>query len=133
MKQRSYIPGTGIEGRNFVGKNTVLKNCTLGYFSIVQGGSDITDSDIGRYTTIGSDVKTVIGSHPTEKFVSIHPAFYSTKVVSEHTYVKQDRFQEKPSERTRIGSDVWIGSNVLIMGGVNIGDGAVVGAGAVVT
>ncbi|MCR5774622.1 MAG: acetyltransferase, partial [Lachnospiraceae bacterium] len=46
---------------------------------------------------------------------------------------KQDRFQEKPSERTRIGSDVWIGSNVLIMGGVNIGDGAVVGAGAVVT
>lgn len=133
MRQRSYIPGTKLEGRNLVGRNSVLKNCVLGFGSYVQQGCDITDADIGRYTSIGSDVKTVIGSHPTEKLVALHPAFNVSSRITGFTYVSENRFHDMPDSRTRIGSDVWLGNDVRIMGGVTIGDGAVVGAGALVT
>ena len=133
MKQRSYIIKTGLQGRNYVGKDAFLKNCTLGYGSYVQNGCDITDADIGRYTSIGSGVKTIIGSHPTEKLVALHPAFNVTTDVAGFTYVRESRFQDMPSGRTQIGSDVWLGNDVRIMGGVKIGDGAVVGTGALVT
>lgn len=133
MRQRSYIPGTRLEGRNLVGKNSVLKNCVMGFGSYVQQGCDITDADIGRYTSIGSDVKTVIGSHPTKKLVALHPAFNVSDEITGFTYVKESRFKDMPEKRTRIGSDVWLGNDVRIMGGVEIGDGAVVGTGALVT
>ena len=133
MRQRSYIPGTKLEGRNYIGKNAFIKNCTVGFGSYAQSGCDLTDTDIGRYTSIGSDVKTVIGSHPTKKLVSLHPALSSVSEVPGFTYVSTDRSADDPPERTKIGSDVWIGNDVLIMGGVKIGDGAIVGAGAIVT
>ena len=133
MKQRSYMINTRFEGRNLVGKAAFLKNCTMGYGSYVQNGCDLTDTDIGRYTSIGSDVKSVIGSHPTEKLVSLHPAFNVTTDVAGFSYVKESRFRDMPAQRTRIGSDVWLGNDVRIMGGVGLGDGAVVGTGALVT
>lgn len=133
MRQRSYIPGTKLEGRNYIGKSAFIKNCTVGFGSYAQSGCDLTDTDIGRYTSIGSDVKTVIGSHPTKKLVSLHPAFSSVSEVPGFTYVSGNRFGSNPAVRTKIGSDVWIGNDVLIMGGVKIGDGAVIGAGAIVT
>ena len=133
MRQRSYIPGTKLEGRNYIGKNAFIKNCTMGYGSYVQRGCDITDADIGKYTSIGSDVKTVIGSHPVKKHVALHPAFNVVSNALGFTYVDKDRFKDMPSCRTKIGSDVWLGNDVRIMGGVQIGDGAVVGAGALVT
>ena len=133
MRQRSYIPGTMLAGRNYIGKDAFIKNCNMGYGSYVQSGCDITDADIGCYTSIGSDVKTVIGSHPTEKKVTLHPAFYSKAEVPGFSYVEGTFATEHSARRTQIGSDVWIGNDVLIMGGVKIGDGAVVGAGAIVT
>ncbi len=133
MKQRSYIPGTKLEGHNFVGRNALLRDCSLGYGSYAQKDCELTDTDIGRYTSIGCDVKNVIGSHPTEKLVALHPAFSVTNDVAGFSYVTEDRFQDMPESRTQIGSDVWLGNGVRIMGGVRIGDGAVVGAGALVT
>lgn len=133
MRQRSYIPGTRLEGRNYVGKDAVIKNCTLGFGSYVQSGCDITDADIGRYTSIGSDVKTVIGSHPTKKVVALHPAFNTAAEVPGFSYVSGSRVSHEPEPRTKIGADVWLGNDVRIMGGVKIGDGAIVGAGALVT
>ncbi len=133
MRQRSYIPGTRLEGRNYIGKDAVIKNCTVGYGSYAQSGCDITDADIGRYTSIGSDVKTVIGSHPMKKQVSLHPAFYTAAEVPGFSYVSGSKAGSVQARRTKIGSDVWIGNGVRIMGGVKIGDGAVLGAGALVT
>ncbi len=133
MKQRSYIPGTSLEGRNFVGKEAVLRNCTLGYGSYVQSRCDLKDTDIGRYTSIGRNVETVIGSHPTRKNVAMHPAFNTPVTDIGFSYAGKKTYEDRPDKRTKIGSDVWIGNDVRIMGGVSIGDGAVVGAGALVT
>ena len=132
MKPGSYIKGTRLSGRNLIGKDAFMKNCAMGYGSYVQSGCDLTDTDIGSYTSLGSNVKTIIGSHPTEKLVALHPAFNVTNAVGGFTYVKKDRFRDMPEHRTKIGSDVWLGDDVRIMGGVKIGDGAVVGTGALV-
>lgn len=39
---------------------------------------------------------------------------------------------ELPTDRVRIGVDVWIGGGSIVLSGVEIGDAAIVGAGAVV-
>lgn len=132
MLPKSYIKNTKLEGKNYIGKNTVLKNCSLGFGSYVNNGGDLTDTDIGRYTSIGADVKTVIGKHPTKDLVAMHPAFTSPDDTVGFSYAKTKVFEES-CERTRIGNDVWIGNGVLIMGGVKIADGSVIGAGSVVT
>ncbi len=128
----SYVPGTALEGRNYVGRNTVLKNCRVGFGSYVNNNGDLTDAVIGRYTSIGAEVKTVIGRHPIGRHVAMHPAFTRPEKTFGFSYVKEKKFEDTPG-RTRIGHDVWIGNGVRIMGGVEIGDGAVVGAGALVT
>ena len=132
MLPKSYVRGTKLGGRNYIGKNTVLKNCSLGFGSYVNSGSDLTDADIGKYTSIGADVKTVIGKHPVEKQAAMHPAFTSAKDTVGFSYTKETTF-DPPAERITIGNDVWIGNSVLIMGGVKIADGSVIGAGSVVT
>lgn len=132
MKQKSYISGTVLRGRNYVGRDTVLKNCDIGYGSYINNHGDLTDTSVGKYTSVGADVSTVIGKHPVEKQVALHPAFTDPKKIFGFSYVSEKTFEDMPG-RTFIGSDVWIGNNVLIMGGVTIGDGAVIGAGALVT
>lgn len=133
MKQHSYIPGTGLGGRNFIGRDAVLRDCTVGFGSYVQSRCDMKDTDIGRYTSIGRNVETVIGSHPTRTNVAMHPAFNTPVTDIGFTYAEKQTYDDRREGRTHIGSDVWIGNDVRIMGGVSIGDGAVVGAGALVT
>ena len=132
MKQKSYLKRTVLYGKNYVGKGAILKDCSLGFGSYVQSGCDFTDTDIGKYTCIGSNVRTVIGSHPTKKLVAMHPAFNDPDAKLGYSYAKEKTYEDAPKGRTCIGNDVWIGNNVLIMGGVSIGDGAVIGAGALV-
>ncbi len=132
MLPKSYIRDTILAGRNYIGKNTVLKNCRLGFGSYVNNNGDLTDADIGKYTSIGANVATVIGKHPISRYVAMHPAFTCADKVLGYSYTDKSTF-DSATDRTVIGNDVWIGNNVLIMGGVKIGDGAVVGAGAVVT
>jgi len=116
------------------GNNVIAEGCTLsgqlGYGSYLGKNCSI-HANIGRYCCIGPHVSTVYGLHPTEDYVSMHPAFYSTRKQAGFTYVEESTFKEikGPSE---IGNDVWIGANVLIVNGASIGDGAVVAAGAVV-
>lgn len=87
--------------------------------------------DIGRFCSIGSNVRIGLWKHPIN-YVSTSPVFYSS----------QTQFVGKPwvtdaitdeFATTVVGSDVWIGDNALIVGGVHIGHGAVIGAGSVVT
>lgn len=126
----------------FEGNNRIGVAC---YFSGYLGkGSYLGDgcklsATIGRYTCIGSNVKTAFGMHPTCDWVTIHPAFFSTKRQAGFTYVGMQKYEEEryadDERRTfvEIGNDVWIGDNVLLLPGIHIGDGAVIGAGAVVT
>ena len=129
----SYIsPDSMLEGRNFLGKNTALHGCRLGYGSYINNNGDFSHADIGYYTSIGANVRTAVGSHPLNGYCAMHPAFTDPKKTFGYSYVSEVKYSDD-TERIKIGSDVWIGNDVTILDGAEIGDGAVVGAGAVVT
>ena len=122
--------GCEFEGNNRIGGSTFFSG-KMGYGSYMGQRNNIC-ADIGRYCSIGSDVKTVNGFHPVSEYVSTHPAFFSTKKQAGFTFVKEDSFCEC-KDRVSIGNDVWIGDSAVIFAGVKIGDGAIIAAGAVVT
>lgn len=129
----------GFEGDNSVGKFTILNYCRLGYGSYISENSLLERASIGKFCAIGPNVHIVTGRHPTCKFASIHPAFYSLNRNIGPVYVKKQKFQEhiyadKGSHNffVNIGNDVWIGDSAIIMEGVDIADGTIVAAGAVV-
>lgn len=130
---------TFFEGNNIIGKNTSISNCKIGKGTYIGQNSVFLNTKIGKYCSISSNVKTVVATHPTNKFVSTHPAFFSAMKQAGFTYVNQQLFDEiKYIDKEKeisviIGNDVWIGENVTILGGVTIGDGAIIGAGAIVT
>ena len=126
-------------GDNYFGSGSHVEDCMIGKKSYVGSKCSILHTIIGNYCSIASGVKIVYGNHPTSKFVSTHPAFYSTQTLVGESYVKDTLFEEfdyiddADHYMVRIGNDVWIGAEALIMGGVSIGDGAIIASGAVVT
>ena len=132
-----FLPGSYfskdsvIEGKNYLGKNTAIHGCRLGYGSYINNNGDFSHTDIGYYTSIGANVTTAVGSHPLNGYVALHPAFTYKKKVFGYSFVDKDIYTDE-TPRISIGSDVWIGNNVVILDGAKIGDGAVVGAGSVV-
>lgn len=117
-------------GTNKLARSTIIKQSTIGRMTYV-AGARVTRAAIGSFCSIGPGA--VIGGlakHPT-KWISTHPAFYSTAGQAGRTFAAQDAFKEQ--ESVKIGSDVWIGAAAMVLDGVVIGDGAVVAAGAVVT
>ena len=81
---------------------------------------------VGRYVSVGANVKVFLRNHPYDR-LSMHPFFYNSSC----GYVTVDNIL---STTLSVKHDVWIGSNVTILPGCErIGIGAVVGAGAVVT
>lgn len=125
------------EGMNRLTTEVTFLMSSIGFASYIGNRSFIKNTKIGRYTCIATDVMTIAGRHPTSKFASIHPAFYSTRKQSGFTYVKEDKFSDfkyiDKKFTVIIGNDVWIGSGAKIMEGVTIHDGAIVAAGAIVT
>lgn len=138
IKSGCYIAGknTCFEGKNVINKNTFFRG-SMGFGTYLGSGCSINAS-IGRFCSIGSSVKTVNGIHPTNGFVSTHPAFFSTAKQAGFTFTDKKLFQEtryvdEQYHAVSIGNDVWIGENVLLLAGVRVGDGAVIATGAVVT
>lgn len=126
------------EGANKLADGVTFLNSSLGYASYISNDSFIKNTVIGKYCSIGTEVLTIAGNHPTD-FVSSHPAFYSTTLQSGITYMSKALFREfnyiddRKKISVAIGNDVWIGSRVTILEGISIGDGAIIAAGAVVT
>lgn len=124
-----------LEGNNKIEADTSFRG-EMGYGSYV-GRNCALAGKIGRYCTLADNINVVTGTHPTERFVSIHPCFYSTRAQAGFTYVSEDKFEELAYAQNDypvvIGNDVWIGFGVTILSGVTIGDGAIVASGAVVT
>lgn len=135
----AYILGreTVFEGYNRIGNGSEFHG-SMGFGSYIGESSQI-NATIGRFCCIGDRVNTISGTHPTNEFVSIHPAFYSIKKQAGFTYTDVNRFEEirinniDKATSVYIGNDVWIGSNVVLLGGIVVGDGAIIAAGAVVT
>lgn len=112
-------------------RGAVLTNVAIGRKSYVAEAAHIGECEIGAFSSIGPQaIIGGLGSHPT-RYLSTHPAFYSTLGQAGHTFAESDRFEEL--SKTVIGNDVWIGARALILDGRSVGDGAVVAAGAVVT
>lgn len=130
---------TVFEGHNAIHQNTEIRGSYIGMGTYIANNSILRKVKVGRFCAIGDNLKTGLGLHPLKKYVSIHPAFFSTKEQAGFTFVNNQSFEEHKyvdelkKYYVSIGNDVWIGSNVQIMDGVEIGDGAVIAAGAVVT
>lgn len=142
-KSCKVIPSKNItrlqcEGYNTIADNVIAHNCYLGYASGISKNSMLYNTIIGKYTVMAFGLQVAVGTHPTRKYATVHPAFYSLLKQYGFTYVTEQKFQEfkkadNEGHDVVIGNDVWIGANVLLIGGVKIGDGAIVAAGSVVT
>lgn len=125
------IQGSFLEGYNKIHDYAVFGG-SLGRHSYIGANSHVC-ARVGRFCSIGPNVKTITTSHPIS-FVSTHPVFYSTSKQSGISFVNRQMYKERESwDSIKIGNDVFIGDSVIILAGISIGDGAVIGAGSVVT
>ena len=124
------------EGCNFLGAYSRFQNGKMGYGSYIASRTRLENVSIGKYCSIGPNVRNIIGIHPSKQFVSTHPLFYAINTVVGKGYVDDQRFQEIKCVDGRsviVGNDVWIGADVRLLEGIRIYDGAIVAAGAMVT
>jgi acetyltransferase-like isoleucine patch superfamily enzyme len=130
---------TKFEMYSKIHNNCDIINTEIGMGTYIGWDANFSNCRIGRFCSIGPFSEVIYGKHPVKKYVSTHPAFFSTRKQSGITFVKKDIFDEytyadpECKKSVVIGNDVWVGYGVKILEGVTIGDGAVIGAGAIVT
>lgn len=127
---------TTFEGKNRIGKFSRVYDCYLGMGTYVAASSRLYKMKIGKFCSIGEEVKCITGTHPVGELISTHPCFYSPSTSFGNRFCKNDFKEYKEAclgYLYEVGNDVWIGSRVSILQGVKIGDGAIIAAGAVVT
>lgn len=127
----SYAKNCKFGNNNTIYENVTLMNVEIGDFSYVNSHSCIARTKIGKFCSIGENVKCGLGKHPSQDMVSTHPAFYSKDKSPQITFADKNYFDEYST--IEIGNDVWIGSNSMILDGVKIANGAIVASGTVVT
>ena len=127
---------TQFEGTNVVLHGSYVSDSYIGYGTYISYGTSLPNCQIGRYCSIGSNIKVVTGNHPSSVFVSTNPMFFSTRKQNGKTLCEKNKFEETLNINGRnliIGNDVWIGDGVTFKGGVKIGDGAIIAMRACVT
>lgn len=96
------------------------------YGSLLSPGAADRFTRIGRYVSVGPNVRRFGASHPLDR-LSLHPLWYNPVL----GYAKGEADVER--SEIEICNDAWIGANVTIVPSCKrIGIGAVVAAGAVV-
>jgi len=107
-----------------------LQRVKINDFTYIDKNSNISNTSIGKFCSIGPNLFCGWGIHPINGLTT-SPMFYSTKIQNGFSYSKVDKIEER--KQIFIGNDVFIGANVIILDGVVIGDGAIIGAGAVIS
>ncbi|TXC82185.1 CatB-related O-acetyltransferase [Metabacillus litoralis] len=140
IARNSYIDSkSSLKGANTLAPYSSVINSMLGFGTYIGGNTKLLNTKIEKYTSIGQNVSIIFGQHPTHKFVSTHPSFYSLQKGLAVRYTNKQLFDEyryadnENKISVLIGNDVWIGDGVKIMEGIIIGDGAIVAAGSIVT
>ena len=127
------------EGRNSIYSKTSIIQSEIGLATYISTSCSFYKTKIGKYCSIASNVKIIAGNHPTSKYVSTHPIFYTNRNFSGLSFEHANKFEEysyideNKNFICSIGNDVWIGEDVKIINGICIGDGAIIAAGAVVS
>lgn len=130
---------TLLEQNVVVQKNCNIMNTKVGIGTYLGGNNNYSNCIIGKFTSIAPFSEVIYGNHPTHKFVSTHPAFFSDRKQAGFSFVKEIKFgdyrfvDKEKKISSIIGNDVWIGYGAKIIEGTKVGDGAVIGAGAIVT
>ena len=131
------ISGSTFESFNSIGSQSFFISSSMGLGSYLGSDSFLSKTKVGRFCSIGSNVRLVVGNHPSRDWVSTHPAFFSIAKQSGLSFTDKQLFEEKKYIEDNlyltIGNDVWIGDNVTILPGIKIGDGSIIAAGSVVT
>lgn len=140
IRPKAYLyQGSALQGKNYIGRRSELRHTKLGFGSYVNDRCRFTDTVIGKFCSIGTDVEVVIGRHPVSENISTHPAFYAPANELGFSFTDSASFTEnKWVDKDNgicacIGNDVWIGNRVLIMEGLTVGDGAIIASGSVLT
>ena len=84
---------TVYEGKNLINNYSTLSKSYIGLGSYIAGNTSLTRIKIGKFCSIGQNVKNSLGIHPTN-LISTHPAFFSTKKQAGFTFVVENRFEE---------------------------------------
>ena len=137
LGEKPYIfPTASIENSLF-GKYTEIRGHTTIYdssiddYSYVMEFCQITNTKIGKFANIASNVRINPGFHPYE-MPTQHHMLYRKEMFG---FGEDDKafFNYRKIQKVEIGHDVWIGHGAVIMPGVKVGNGAIVGSNAVVT
>lgn len=137
----AFSNNSKFEGKNSIGSFSRITNSSIGFGSYVGKSVVLNNSYIGRYCSIGNNIKVNVGKHPTEKFVSTSPAFYSplNDPINKLSlsYINEVKFSEQRftdnNYSLEIGNDVWIGNDARFIEGIIISDGAIIASGSLVT
>ena len=109
---------TIFEKNTVVNKGSVLSGTSVGRNTYIGENSQLANCQIGRFCSIGSDVKIVSITHPSSGYISTSPSFYSIRMQNCQSFVDYSLFDERLSIEGRdviIGNDVWIGSDAKIL------------------
>lgn len=137
LGEKPYIfPKAIIENCEF-GKYTEIRdyvnisNSSMDDYSYISEYSQVTNTIIGKFANIASNVRINPGFHPYEMPCQ-HHLMYRRKM---YGLGEDDKafFNYRDIQKVVIGHDVWIGHGAVIMPGVKIGNGAIIGSNAVVT
>lgn len=130
IKYLAYISNCTIGICNTINQRAILSRVVLGNYTYVGEDNKLNGVTIGKFSCLGPEVMAGLGRHPTRKFGTIHPVFYSIFGQSGVTFADKCYFDEAVD--IKIGNDVWIGARSIILDGVSISDGVIVAAGSVV-
>lgn len=125
----SAIKNSRIHKTSKVEAGSQILNLTMDRYSFCGYDCEISNCEIGSFTSIANGVVIGGGMHPLD-WVGMSPVFYKGR---DSVKAKFSQFEREVVKITVIGHDVWIGRNALIKQGINIGTGAVIGMGSVVT
>jgi phosphonate metabolism protein (transferase hexapeptide repeat family) len=138
LTERAFVHPTAVVKASTLGRYTEIgagsqvSNSTIGDYSYAVENTQIAFATIGKFANIASHVRIYASKHPME-LASLHHFTYRSSWYFDDVEDNRDFFEWRASSPISIGHDTWIGHGAVIMPGVTIGNGAVVGSNAVVT
>ncbi|WP_434361351.1 acetyltransferase [Parasalinivibrio latis] len=117
-----------------VGARVILNNVRLGDYSYIEHDSDLMFTEVGKFTSIASNVRVNPSNHPWWRPTLHHFTYRPAKFgFGDGEQIDEEVFDWREENKVVIGHDVWIGHGVIVLPGITVGNGAIIGAGSVVT